>query len=176
MAKIDNETLRLFRDPDDLIGFIALHRYEPENIKIHDSEQFSELPQYLADIIYILDFETLFDVYGLFAFIESTPGKYLSETIAAFERTGNSELAGHLTKVQNLLVEHGLTFDDLHEQAIERSKILRAKHEEGDEDFELEVNFPELRDAVNQTEEELYPLMDERDYWEKVKDVIRNKI
>jgi hypothetical protein len=139
---------------------------------LHDSEHFRRLPQYLSDVIYILDFETLFDVEGLFAFLENTPGRYLSETIAAFERTKNHEPAELLKKVGELLNEHGVTFDDLHLQATERARLQKEKPENGDEDFEPELNYPELREAIAEMEEKLYPLMDERDYWDNVKKVI----
>ena len=172
MAKIDKETLSLFRDADDLVGYIALHRYEPENANLHESEHFRELPQYMSDIIYILDFETLFDIEGLFTFIENTPGKYLPETIDSFERTGNGELAGHLRKVQELMNEYGLSSDDLHAQALERALLWKEATDAG-EDFDNESDYPELREAITAVEEALYPLMDERDYWDNVKNVIK---
>lgn len=173
MAKIDIETLSLFRDPDDLIGFIALHRYEPENLKIHESDGFCELPQYLSDVIYILDFETLFDMEGLFSFLESVPGRYLSETIEAFEHTKNNEVADHLRQAQELLNKYGVTFDDLHTQAIERARLWKENEDTGNNDFEPELNCPELREEIAQIEETIYPIMDERDYWDNVKSIIR---
>lgn len=173
MDKIDNETLSLFNDPDDLIGFIALHRYGPVNGGLLESPRFKELPQYVADVIYILDFETMFDIEGLFFFLENSPGKHFPETVAAFERTGNTELAGYLKKVKSLMDARDVSIERLQNETLENILQWDEKRKDGEMRFDLEETFPELRREIEEVEKELYPLMDERDYWDRVKSSLK---
>lgn len=173
MAKIDIDTLELFRQPEDLVSYIALHRYEPENENLIESEHFQELPQHWTDIIYIMDFETFYDVASLFSFLENPPGVHLAQTIESFRRTNNTEIADLLEQIPPLLQQHDVTPAQLHQLAIERTKAQeeREKHGEGLE--VVEPDFPELRASIAEIEELLRPLMDEKDYWENIAEVIK---
>lgn len=168
MAKIDIDTLELFRQAEDLIGYIALHRYEQENEQLIASEHFRGLPPHLADIIYIMDFETLYDVASLYSFLENPTGEHLERTIQSFRSTNNAEIADLLEQIPPLLQQHGVTPAALHQRAIERVKEQEERENLGRGLEEMELDLCELRAAIGEIEEQLRPWMDEKDYWENV--------
>lgn len=98
MAKINREKISAYQNTNELIDFIALNRYEPENQDILEKEIFDTLPDYVQDIILILDFETEFEMQGLFTLTENSTGKYLTEISQSFKNTNNLEIASLITR------------------------------------------------------------------------------
>lgn len=103
MAKISNDTISGIKDSDELIGFIALYRYEPENSDLLEKENFGSLPELVRHIILILDFETEYEMQGLFTLLDNTTGSFLPLIAESFEKTDNKEIAENIKAILSIL-------------------------------------------------------------------------
>lgn len=158
MSKIDKESLAVFRNADDLVDYIALHRFEPVNEGLTQSDEFKELPQNIADIVYILDFEMVFNGSGLLDLFGNFKSETILNIISSLQRTNNNGISGILQQASQVVDSHGLTHEQIREEII---KAMEAAEE-------IET-FPELRAELSELEENLYNVMDETDYWENAK-------
>jgi hypothetical protein len=93
MAKIDKNSVLNYRNSDELIDFIAMNRYEAENQYILTNGILKTLPSFVQDVIFIIDFETEFEMQGLFTLLENTTGNYLTEISKSFYNTKNIEIS-----------------------------------------------------------------------------------
>jgi hypothetical protein len=93
MAKIDKNSVLNYRNSDELIDFIAMNRYEAENQDILTNGILKTLPSFVQDVIFIIDFETEFEMQGLFTLLENTTGNYLTEISKSFYNTKNIEIS-----------------------------------------------------------------------------------
>jgi len=93
MAKINKNSVLNYRNSDELIDFIAMNRYEAENQDILTNGILKTLPSFVQDVIFIIDFETEFEMQGLFTLLENTTGNYLTEISKSFYNTKNIEIS-----------------------------------------------------------------------------------
>jgi hypothetical protein len=164
MAKINKETLAVFHNIDDLVDFIALNRLEPENKGLTQSDEFKELPESIADIIHILDFEIVFNSAGLFNLFANFSKDRLNEIIKSLEKTDNGNIAAILEQANQIVASHNVNQEQLH------NELLKIAESQEDEPEEI---YPELQAALNEVEETLYNLLEETDYWEKAKATVK---
>lgn len=82
-----------YRNSDELIDFIAMNRYEAENQDILTNGILKTLPSFVQDVIFIIDFETEFEMQGLFTLLENTTGNYLTEISKSFYNTKNIDIS-----------------------------------------------------------------------------------
>ncbi len=93
MAKINKNSVLNYHNSDELIDFIAMNRYEAENQDILTNGILKTLPSFVQDVIFIIDFETEFEMHGLFTLLENTTGNYLTEISKSFYNTKNIEIS-----------------------------------------------------------------------------------
>ncbi|MCW3169650.1 hypothetical protein OMO38_14075 [Chryseobacterium sp. 09-1422] len=93
MAKIDKNSVLNYRNSDELIDFIAMNRYEAENQDILTNGILKTLPSFVQDVIFIIDFETEFEMQGLFTLLENTTGNYLTKISKSFYNTKNIDIS-----------------------------------------------------------------------------------
>jgi len=93
MAKINKNSVLNYHNSDELIDFIAMNRYEAENQDILTNGILKTLPSFVQDVIFIIDFETEFEMQGLFTLLENTTGNYLTEISKSFYNTKNIEIS-----------------------------------------------------------------------------------
>lgn len=93
MAKIDKNSVLNYRNSDELIDFIAMNRYEAENQDILTNGILKTLPSFVQDVIFIIDFETEFEMQGLFTLLENTTGNYITEISKSFYNTKNIDIS-----------------------------------------------------------------------------------
>lgn len=163
MAKINKENLSLFRNADDLVDFITLHRFEPENANLILSDDFSELDESWKDIIYIYDFETFFDFYGLYNYLSHPNGLNIKPLISSFRAIGFDSISENLNNVFEILKQHDTSLESIQISNEERQKI---------EELEEEIEITPLQKDILQIEEEIRPYMEEKDYWEVLKEKV----
>lgn len=160
MVKINKESLSVFKNPDDLIDYIALHRFEPENNGLLRSDEFKELPGNIADVIYVLDFEMIFNAVGLFDSFANIPLDIMGNIIQSFDRTGNENISKLLQQAVQIVSLYDIPYEKLREDFLKRAES---------EDEDVEEVYIELKNNLSAIEEGLYSLMEETDYWDNVK-------
>jgi hypothetical protein len=160
MAKITKESLALFHHIDDLVDFIALNRFEPENEALTLSEEFQTFPPKIVNIVHIFDFESLINSMGLFDFFAVCSENKFGSIISSFRNTGSDDIADVLEQTAQVVAEHGITREELHEKYIQRFDLQNENPPD---------DYPELRSALNKLEESLFNILEETDYWERAK-------
>lgn len=111
--RISNETIKGF-NTDELIDFIADHRYLPDNVDLIGSDDFISLPTHIKDFIFILDFETEYEMNGIWTLLSNTIGNYIEEIVDSFNRTNNWEIASIIDQLA--YSENEDKFDQLNEK------------------------------------------------------------
>ena len=82
--KIDKTNIAKIENADELIDFIAINRYR-ENSKFLTSEEFRQLPEWIKDIIFILDFESEYEMQGLPTYLVNSTGHYFARDNTKFQ-------------------------------------------------------------------------------------------
>jgi hypothetical protein len=103
MARITARVLSQLPDAPALLDFIARHRYKPENAALLDSPTFAFLPDYAQYVIWILDFETEYEMQGLLTLLENALGQHLPAIARSFEQTHNAAIAQCLQQLVAVL-------------------------------------------------------------------------
>jgi hypothetical protein len=153
---------------DELIGFVVSNRYKPENYGLLQSSDFARLPDYVKHLIFILQFETEYEMQGILTLLQNTSGQYLYQTIDSFAQTDNNGIARCLAEVAELLTSHGLTVADLRKsyQGVNPYDVVAAGVVGQDE---------ELTEQIAGVDEQLRPLMEEKGFWTNVENKIKDK-
>ena len=154
---IDKTNIAKIKNAEELIEFIAMNRYE--SFETLESEEFKQLPEWIKDIIFILDFETEYEMQGLFTYLENSTGHYLPETIQSFKRTDNNDIADILIELKDLLAHVGLSPDI----------IRNSEHLSFD-------NFPEITETIGNIEDRLRNLIEEKEFWHNVTESVQRGI
>jgi hypothetical protein len=98
--------------PGDILDDLATHINEPPlNVLRH---AIRELPDAIRIPILIIDFDIELNMNGILGFLENSTGRFLAETIAAFEAIGATRTAATLRRIDAIMLEHGVTTADLH--------------------------------------------------------------
>lgn len=74
---------------EDAVSFLrelSVAVYEPPFSAAR--ERLRELPAALRTVVLVVDFDTEVSMEGMLGFLENSPGRYLPETITAFETIG----------------------------------------------------------------------------------------
>jgi hypothetical protein len=99
MAKITNETISKIKNPNELLDFLSLNIYEEENCDVREN---NEIPEYIKNIIYIIDFETEYEMEGIL-FTETDNIYYkMDKIIESFDETGNKEIANYIKEIMRI--------------------------------------------------------------------------
>jgi hypothetical protein len=93
MALLTAHALAQLPDAPALLDFIARHRYAPENEALLHSPTFALLPDYAQAVIWILDFETEYEMQGLGTLLANSLGQQLPAIARSFEQTQNADIA-----------------------------------------------------------------------------------
>ena len=156
--KFDKTTIAKILDAEELIEFIALNRYR--SLKSLESEEFRQFPEWVKDIIFILDFETEYEMQGLLTFLVNSTGHYLPEIIHSFKRSNNNSIADLLMELQNTLSSVGLSPD-----------ILRNSKD----NLSLD-EYPEVSEKIKEIDDELRGFIEEKEFWGNVTVYVQRKI
>lgn len=151
MSVITSTSLNRFKDSDNIIEFISSNRYNPENENLLESEEFNALPDYAKFVIFILDFETEYEMQGILTTIENSVGQYLPQIAESFNNTQNIEIASLIYKIIAVLNRFSVPLknDTKHYDNIS-SDIF------GNEEF---------IENINKIDEKLEPLILEKEFW-----------
>jgi hypothetical protein len=158
MAKISNESIEKLIKADELMDFLVRNIYLPENATLLESEQFAALPDYAKYVILIVEFETSYEMQGVFTMLENAILKHWDSIINAFEQTNNSKISQYLSKIKTI-VEN--------ENIVQKTQIRMANVKE----FDLITGsvFSETTlDKIEIINKKLSPLIEEKDFWDKV--------
>ncbi|XZF15632.1 hypothetical protein ACTHGU_05805 [Chitinophagaceae bacterium MMS25-I14] len=161
MATINVDTISKITDCDELIDFIGINRYKPENNNLLESDNFNLLPDYAKYVIYIFDFETEYEMQGIFTTIENLVGHYFSEIAVSFEKTNNLEIANYIKDILTTLTNFGLTPDKIrHEWTNQNNQynIIQSSF----------MDNQNLVQKINCIDENLQPLILEKGFWNNV--------
>jgi hypothetical protein len=153
---------------DKLIDFVASQCFEEDNYDLLESQDFLLLPDYVRHLIFILRFDTEYDMQGIFTLLQNSSGQYLYQTIDSFLHTDNVQIAGYLTLIADLLNSHGLMVSDM------------RKHTEGAAQFDIvptgNVAYNEqLTNEIEKIDKKLQPLMCTKEFWINVENKIKEK-
>ena len=163
MGKINIETLKLFGNADDLVDYVALHRFDTENQGLIHSDEFKAFPESFKDIVYTLDFEILLNSVGLFDAYANVSEEHFGGIVNSLKRSNNENMATILESALLIIQSNGLTQEMLATKLAEKLKIEKTADEP------LPELYPEIRESLAELEENLYNLMEETDYWANVK-------
>ncbi|MDR2920148.1 MAG: DUF4375 domain-containing protein [Tannerella sp.] len=156
--KIEKTDIAKIKDAEELIEYVAINRYDSfENL---ESDEFQQLPEWIKDIVFILDFETEYEMQGLPTYLVNSTGHYLPETIQSFKRTDNNDIADILVELQDTLASVDLSPD-----------ILRNS----EDDLNLE-DYPEIGEKVDEIDDRLREFIEEKEFWNKVTEYVQRKI
>jgi len=156
--KFDKTTIAKILDAKDLIEFIAVNRYR--SLQSLESEEFRQFPEWVKDIIFILDFETEYEMQGLLTFLVNSTGHYLPEIMQSFKRSNNNNIADLLKKLQDTLSSVGLSPD-----------ILRNS----EDNLSLE-DYPEIIEKIKDIDDKLRGFIEEKEFWGNVTVYVQRKI
>lgn len=108
---------------DDLAGRI----YSPPFFAVR--ERLLEFPIVLSTVVLVIDFDTELSMQGILGFLENSTGRFVPETIAAFERIGASRTARTLASIHDILLEAGASPEALRRdnQALELYQVTTFK-------------------------------------------------
>jgi len=157
--KIDRANIAKIENADELIDFIAINRYA-ESTEFLTSKEFRQLSEWIKDIIFILDFETEYEMQGLPAYLVNSTGRYLPETIQSFKRSNNNNIADLLIELQDTLASVGLSPD-----------ILRNP----ENNLSLE-DYPEISEKFDEIDNKLRGFIEEKEFWKNVTEYVQEKI
>ena len=157
--KIDKTNIAKIENADELIDFIAINRYD-ENPEFLTSEEFRQLPEWIKDIIFILDFETEYEMQGLPTYLVNSTGHYLQETIQSFKRSNNNDIADLLIALQDTLASVSLTPD-----------ILRNP----ENNLSLE-SYPEIGEKFDEIDSRLREFIEGKEFWSNVTEYVQQKL
>ena len=106
MAKITNEIIYETNDIYGLLDFLCLNMYEEENQNIMED---NIIPKYIRNVLYILEFETVFEMEGLYidTYLLNGEEYKIDRYIEAFKDTGNNEMAEYINECRKLFIEIG---------------------------------------------------------------------
>lgn len=155
MASLTAHVLSQLPDAQALLDFIARHRYEPENAALLHPPTFALLPDYAQYVIWILDFETEYEMQGLFTLLENALGQHLPAIALSFEQTHNEEIAGCLQQLIAILAA--------------ASGQLAA--EKGHAPYSVPTDFSNneaLLPQLDSLDDRLRPLVGAKEYWDNV--------
>jgi hypothetical protein len=104
-----------FMPPQEIINEIVSNQYNEKNDQFRDPKIFSNLPQVIQDILWLVDLDTELSMDGILGFLENSSGLYLAETIAALQRIGAQEDAEVLKNISNILARYSIDTQTLRE-------------------------------------------------------------
>ena len=148
--KIDKQNIARITNIEEMIEFLTMNRYE--EINDLESNEFQQLPEWVKDFVFILDFETEYEMQGLYTYLVNSTGHYLPNVILSFKRSKNSEIANLLTELQDILFSVGLSPD-----------ILRSSENELSID-----DFPEIVEKLDDIDNNLTTYIEEKKFWDNV--------
>ena len=148
--KIDRQNIAQITNVEEMIEFLARNRYE--EINDLESDEFQQLPEWVKDFVFILDFETEYEMQGLYTYLVNSTGHYLPNVILSFERSENSEIANLLTELQDTLTSVGLSPD-----------ILRSS----EKDLSID-DFPEIFEKLDDIDNNLTIFIEEKKFWDNI--------
>lgn len=163
MALLTAHVLSQLPDAPALLDFIARHRYAPENATLLRSPTFALLPEYAQYAIWILDFETAYEMEGLFTLLENSLGQQLPAIARSFEQTQNEELARCLQQLVTVLAAAS------GQLAPEKGQACRSAPTGFSTDQALLSQLDSL-------DEQLRPLVLAKDYWENVQAFVQLRL
>ena len=153
---------------DELIDFVATHRYKPENHDLFESQDFERLPDYVQHLIFILEFETEYEMQGILTLLQNSSRQYLHQTIDSFSQTDNTEIAQCLAQIAQALTGGGVTVSEMRKSyAVVNQYDVVPTGNIADND--------ELSERILRLDEQLRPLIEEKGYWQNVEENIKKK-
>jgi hypothetical protein len=155
MASLTARALSQLPDAQALLDFIACHRYKPENATLLHPSTFALLPNYAQYAILILDFETEYEMQGLFTLLKNALGQHLPAIAVSFEQTQNEEIARCLQQLIAVLAAAS------GQPAAEEGRVLHS----GPREFS---NNKPLLQQLDSLDARLRPLILAKDYWDNV--------
>lgn len=156
--KIDKESLTKIKDAEELIEFISINRYD--SFETLESEEFRQLPQWVKDTVFILDFETEYEMQGLYTYLENSTGHYLPEVIESFKRSDNTAISDILAELKNALEKIGLSPD-----------LIRNS----EKDLSCD-KYPQISEIIDETDSRLSSFIEEKEFWAKVTAYVQKAI
>jgi hypothetical protein len=108
MTVISKEMITNIQSSEELIDLIGKNIYQKENYNLIDNEVFIELPTYAQNVILILDFETEYEMEGIYTLINNSIGKSLEKIASSFEQTNNPQIAFCIKEIHLLSEKYGL--------------------------------------------------------------------
>lgn len=146
MARITAPVLAQLPDGPALLDFIGRYRYTPENAALLHPPTFALLPDYAQHVILMLDFETEYEMQGLYTLLENALSQQLPAIAHSFKQTKNEEIATCLQQVLTI-------------QAAARAQPTAEA---------TEWRMPNTLLQLDQVDEHLRPLILAKAYWDNV--------
>jgi hypothetical protein len=156
MALLTAHVLSQLADAQTLLDFIARHLYAPENAALLLSPTFASLPDYAQYVIWILDFETEYEMQGLYTLLENSLGQQLPAIARSFEQTQNAEMARCLQQLVTVL-------------AAASSQLAPEKGHASPSALTGGSKNQALRSQVASLDDQLGQLVLAKEYWENVR-------
>jgi hypothetical protein len=163
MALLTAHTLAQLPDAPALLDFIARQRYAPENEALLHSPTFALLPDYAQDVIWILDFETEYEMQGLPTLLENSLGQQLPAIARSFEHTQNQAIARCLQQLVAI-------------QATARGPLPAAQSPAAPSAPTRGSQAHALLAQLARLDDELRPLVLAKDYWENVQASVQRRL
>jgi hypothetical protein len=153
---------------EELINFVDSQCYNQDNHDLLESQDFLLLPDYVRHLIFILRFDTDYDMQGVFTLLQNSSGRYLYQTIDSFLHTDNAQIAGYLTQIADLLNGHGLMLSHIRmkTEGVVQFDVVSAGNIADNE---------QLTDEIAKVDEQLQLLMYEKEFWVNVEKKIKEK-
>jgi hypothetical protein len=85
----------------EIIEKLSVRIYEPPLSLLR--EDLAQVPEALRNVFLFIDFDTEVIMGGILTFLENSTGKYLSQTIIAFETIGAVGNAKHLAQIREIM-------------------------------------------------------------------------
>jgi len=104
-------------DASSILNELAIRIYEAPLTSLR--EELPDLAEALRVPILVIDFDTELMMNGILGFLENSTGLYLQETTEAFDRIGAIQTSGTLRRISAIMVEHGVTPAQLHDDLAE---------------------------------------------------------
>lgn len=163
--RISNENIKGLNS-EELIKFVAAHRYNSDNTGLTESLDFHLLPVYIKHLIHILDFETEYEMQGLLTMLQNNIVQYLPQITESFNQTDNPQIAYLLTHIAHLLAKHGISVQDLQTktEGIQEFNVFRA---------DMIAKNEQLMIEICQIDERLQTLIEEKAYWKNIEKIIK---
>lgn len=168
MAKINSETILQIEDSNQLIDFITKNINLPENFDILRKEIFELLPDYAQYIILIFEFDTEYNMQGIFTILENSIGHYLMEIAISFDKTNNVKISLQIKELLKTLIDHNLTPDIISNGWINNNSQY---------DILLSSSInDELTKKIYQINEKLSSIIIKEGYWDNVIKFVENEL